>query len=425
MKTNFLRAGLAASFSLFVAGALMAVPCHAADAAKPPPISKALAKPLSEANKALNAKDYTTALAKLKEAQAVSDRTDYDNYIINYYLGVVYVNTNDHPDATTAFLAAAQSTTAPLDQQHASAMHLAIQLENEAKNYAKIIELAQLAIKNNELDNNSTAILAFAYFNTNDYANAMSTAHKAIDLNNAAGKVPERGLYQVLMNSQVLTKDMPSAVKTLETMANIYGNPEDWGRLIDAIVNSLSTPTKSNRETAALYIYRLRLVTGAESAADDYLMMADLAMGQNSPGDALQALHTGINSGKLSPAKAAADLAKANARAKGDEAALPAAEALAAKKATADSDVSVAEGYYGYGRYADAARVAQRAIAKGGPKLTRATLLLGISQARAGDPAAAATLAQVKGDPAFERAAELWTLYVTRKYGTAAPAAGH
>ncbi len=426
MKTNLLRAVMAASFSLFVAGALMATPSYAADAAKPPPISKSVQKQLTEANKALIAKDWQTALVKLKEAQAVSGLADYDKYIINYYMGVAYVNLNDHPNAAIAFTEAAQSTTAPADQ-HAQAIRLAMELQNEAKNYTKVIELGQIAAKNNEVDGKVATALALAYYNTGDYTNAGSFAQKAIDLGKTANQVPDRSVYQILLSSQSRMKDSASVIKTLEIMSNLYGNSEDWGHLIDFSLGTLTTPVKSNRETAALYLYRLRLVTGADTTGDDYLMMADLSIGQNSPGDALQALHAGINSGSLSSVKAAAVMAKANARAKGDEAALPASEAVAAKSPKADGDMSVAEGYYGYGRYTDAARVAQRALGKGGSKLAQATLLLGISQARSGDPAAAAALAQVKGDPALERAAQLWTIYVTRKYGAAGtpPAATH
>ena len=425
MKKNLLRAVLAASFSLFVAGAF-ATPSYAADAPKPPTVSKSIGKQLSDAQKAVTAKDWPTAFAKLKEAQAVADLTDYDKYIINFYLGVAYFQTNDHTSAMAAFEAAAQSTSEP-PEQHAQAMRLAIELENEAKNYGKVIELGQQAIKNNEVDGSIATALSIAYYSTNDFANAATWSQKAIDISKAAGKTPEHGAYEVLLMSQNKSKNMPAVIKTLETEASIYGEADDWGRLIDIALGSLTTPSKSNREIAAFYIYRLRLVTGATTSGDDYLLMSDLSLGLNSPGDALQALHAGISSGAVSSVKAGASLAKANARVKGDEASLPAAEAAAVKKATADGAVSVAEGYYGYSRYADAVRVAQAAVGKGGPKLAQATLLLGISQARLNDPAAAATLAQVKGDPAMVRAAELWTLYVTRKYGTTAatPAAAH
>jgi hypothetical protein len=183
-------------------------------------------------------------------------------------------------------------------------------------------------------------------------------------------------------------------------------------------------PKSGTREIAALYLYRLRLTAGAETPADEYLLVADLALALRYPGEAQKALQQGIAAGTLSQASAAAALNKANAQVRADEPTLPAADAAAAKSPSANGDVSVAEDYYGYDKFADVVRVAQRAIAKGGPKALEARLLLGVVQARQGDNATAAqSLALVRGDVALERAAQLWTLYATRKYGRTAAAA--
>jgi hypothetical protein len=49
-------------------------------------------------------------------------------------------------------------------------------------------------------------------------------------------------------------------------------------------------------------------------------------------------------------------------------------------------------------------------------------LLLGAAQAMQNKPEAVQSLADVKGDSSLERAAQLWTIYATRKYGKAAAA---
>jgi len=85
----------------------------------------------------------------------------------------------------------------------------------------------------------------------------------------------------------------------------------------------------------------------------------------------------------------------------------------------------VAEAYFGYGRYADAIRAAQKAIELGGVGVPEAKLVLAMSQTKSGDEAGAKqTLASFQGDAALTRAAQLWTVYLSRRYGaTAAPAA--
>lgn len=423
MKKKLVRAALVASLSVFAAGtALTATQAVAASSDqskdKPAPtISKSIGKPIAEAQKALQAKDWPTALAKLKEAGAVADLTDFDKYIINYFTGLAAYNSGDKATAATAFLAAAESTAAP-PEEHASALRIAMELQNETQNYAKVIELGKVAEQAGPLDPTVAGVIGSAYYNTKDYANAEKYAQQSIDGNIKAGKMPDRTAYQIVLMSQNRQKDIPGETKTLETMAQNYGNADDWGNLLDISLGTLPVSNKGYRETGALFIYRLRFATGATTSADDYKLSAQLALGLHDPGDAQQALQQGLSKGVLNQTEIGALLQKANAAARTDEATLTAADAAAARSKASKEDVQVAEGYFGYGKYADAIRVAQRAIAKGGRDAIEAQLLLGAAQACNGDNAAAAqSLAMVKGDPVLERAAYLWSLYATRKYG--------
>ena len=68
----------AASVSLLFAANAMA-----ADAPKPPPMSNAMAKALTEAQKAETAKDFPAALKAIDKAKAVSSPTPYDTLMMN------------------------------------------------------------------------------------------------------------------------------------------------------------------------------------------------------------------------------------------------------------------------------------------------------------------------------------------------------
>lgn len=429
MKKKHVRAVLVAGLTVLFASAAFTVPSGAADDSAKPKISKALNKPLSDAQKAFNTKDWPTMIADMKLAQAVADQTDYDKYIVNYYSGLAYYNSGDKATATPYFLAAAELTAAS-PEDHASSIHIAIDLENQAKDYAKVIELGLKAEKDGVLNSPAAAELSVAFYNTSDYVNAKLYAQKSIDADTAAGKVPDRAAYQVVLMSQNRQKDVPGELSTLGIMAKNFGDPEDWGNYIDVSLGTL--PTLPSREVAALYYYRLRLTVGAKTKSEDYLLMCDLSLGLRYPGEAQRTVQAGLKAGVLDQTqpKVAACLNKANAEARTDEPGLAAADAAAAKLGTANGDVSVAEDYYGYDRLADAARVAQRAIGKSGPKAVEAQLLVGVVQAVQGDAAAAQSLAAVRGDAALEKAAGAWTLYVTRKYGQpatppATPPAAH
>src|SRR5579862_7344493 len=64
-------------------------------------LSHDVAKPMSDAQKALQATppDFATALADVKLAQATTDRTPYDDYVINSYLAQIYILQKDYASA--------------------------------------------------------------------------------------------------------------------------------------------------------------------------------------------------------------------------------------------------------------------------------------------------------------------------------------
>src|SRR5690348_8009313 len=84
MKTNFLRAAFVAALmsTAAVTGvAVLSTPAAAADH-----LSKDVATHLKAAQDALQKKDLATASTEVKAAQAVTDRSPYDDFTINRFL---------------------------------------------------------------------------------------------------------------------------------------------------------------------------------------------------------------------------------------------------------------------------------------------------------------------------------------------------
>ncbi|GEM_PF-1224673 len=424
MFKNMLRALALASLSLFVTTAVVApTAAYAADKSKKDgdsakKMSKGVSKLAVEAGKLMEAKDWQGAIAKLTEAQAKADQTDYDKYIVNYYLGVCNVRLNDFKTSADFFYAAALVPNVPVED-HNDVVAKTLMVTANTNNYARIVEISKsLVTSDAQLTEMLAMIIGTAYHNIGDYQNAIAYANKSIDIAVAAGRTPDHEVYQTLLSSYGHLKNLPEQVKLLEKMCSLFGRPDDWSYLNDVTFNAMSTiGSKGNRETAAFFLYRLRLIVKADASTEDYQLAADLAFDQNSPGDVVNALSRAEAAGKIT-AKGRALLAKSRNDARADEATLSKAETAVAKAPNGTQAVSVAEGYFGYGKYADAARVAQVAVGKGGPKLNEALMVLGAAQTMLGqDDAAAATFARVKGDKAFERVAQIWTIYATRKYG--------
>lgn len=428
MGMKLLRAMALASLSVFTTTAfVVATPSFAADKsdkkAEGPKISKAFSKPLAEANKALQAKDWAAALAALKTAEGISGATDYETWVIHYYMTLAYYNSGDKKSAVDAIVKAVAAKDVS-EQNHLDALNLGMSLVSESQEPAKVIEFAKTYLSADaKLSDGVAHNLAFAYYQVNDYKTALEYEKKSIDLAKAAGKVPPRASYKLLQVCQSQLKDTAAVIATGEILARDYGASEDWGQYIDFQTGVIGTKGAKNKNlaTAALYLYKLRVSINADSKEADYQDAADLAISQNLPNDAVVALESGIKNGTVTSAKAKATLAKAKKAVSVDLPTLVPADKAAEKSPKADPNVSVAAGYLSYNKFDDAIRVADRAIAKGGPRVNEAYLVKGVAEALQGKPTATETLAKIKGDAVLEIAAHCWSVYANRK--VAAPAA--
>ncbi len=415
MRTSFARTVLAAAFA---ACAALSVSTGATAADKAPSISKGLATPLKATQEAMKANDLQGALAHAKEAQAVDGQTDYDKYVVNQFLGNIYIGLKDYKNAQVAFQAMADSPALlPADKNNVYSTTLQLAVNNQ--DWATATRYGEALQAVGPLPGTLAEQLAVAYYNSGNHDKALVIAKAQIDADKAAGRQSSQALMQIMMSGLAKQNDNGAAVATLEGLAQDYGNPDDWAKLIDLTFN-----TKGLNDIQALYLYRLRVLSGATTSLDDYAIMGNITTKAGYPGETVSLLEHGMQHGVVkSGDKAGAQLAAARAKVPGDQASLPAFEKQATARKTGDYDIKLAETYYGYGRYAEAETAASRAIGKGGLKdPSEGPMVLGMALAAQGKNAdAAAAFAKVSGAN-DQKIAHLWTLYVQRKYG-AAPAA--
>lgn len=433
MNKKIVRAAFAAILLGTTASvALVASPAAAAsDKDKKPPektISRALTKPMFEAQKAVQAGDWTTAMAKLKEAQAVPERTPFDDYKINQFMAYAAVNLKDYPTAITAYEAmAASPEEEPADK--AGTRHNLVLLNYDAKDYAKTLKYGeQLIALGAPVDMKLAVTMGQAYYFTNNYPLAEQWSKKAIDAAVAANLPPDQGALSVLLSSQAKQGKQTDAAATLEMIAANYGKASDWGQLIDV---ALGTPGIQNSD--GIDLYRLRDATGSMQDADDYALMSTIALQLGYPGEAKTILDQGIQAGRLTTTgKAASQYKSATAGAATDDKTLPKFAKDAETRKTGDYDEKLAETYFGYKRYAEAETAARRALSKPGLKDALQTkMVLAMSLARQDKyQDAQAVFKEVEaagGRAARVKAAHLWASYCQSKMpkpvAAAAPAA--
>jgi tetratricopeptide (TPR) repeat protein len=252
-------------------------------------------------------------------------------------------------------------------------------------------------------------MMAIAYYQQKDNANAEKYAQMALDAAKAEGKSPQPNAQIILGNIQGKTNP-DAARKSVEAIVLNTNDPSDWSRLID---DALSQKANS---IDALYLYRLRNQVSAMQKGDDYVIWGELATQQKLDKEALAAYDKGISSGKLTSGQVGKAYATARNNAAQDAGVLSAAASAASKSKRGEDALRVGEDYWGYGRYADAETMARAALAKGVKDTGEANMLLGASLVAQGKTAEAqTTFAKVNGNAVRSRAAHLWSLYAQVK----------
>ncbi|HEY8449147.1 MAG TPA: tetratricopeptide repeat protein, partial [Bacillota bacterium] len=200
MKT---KSKLLAAFALSVAmvGAASFGPSDVAfaqDKKETPKVSRALAKPLKAAQDAMNAKKYDEALAKLKEAQGMSGRSAYDDYLISEMLGYIYVRTGKYSEAAKALEAGLNS--GYLDESEVPTRIKALaQVNYQIKNYDKAIEYGNRAIKNGQGDEDMYTLVSQAYYIKGDYKGTLKFLDGYVNSQIKRGQAPKEQTLQLVM----------------------------------------------------------------------------------------------------------------------------------------------------------------------------------------------------------------------------------
>ena len=418
------RAAMAALISAASATAVTALmPAHAAvpqpkgraGAAQNagPQVRPVVGTPLNAAMKLVDMKDFAGALAKVKEADAVMDKTPFEEYSISKYLGFIALNQNqlmpDYTAATAAYNRQVASGAAP-DAEKPVMYNIAARLNYQAMAYPEVIkdtiELQKLA----PLDEKGYVIFIQAYYNTNDFVNAVAAAKAAVASEIASNMKPSEDVLGLLLNAQIKTMDEGGARQTLDQLATISTRPEVWGQVMDFALGAMGIT-----DHQLLNLYRLSILTGTMKdtpGASDFLAMATIDLQNGLPAEAKAILTKGNKTGDL--------LNQANMFLASDQQVLSALAAEAAKQTNGEIDVKLGESYYTYGRYDEAIAAIQKGIEKGGLKdAADAQTTLGIALLAAGkkaDAVAALDKAAAAGG-AGGQVAHVWSLYGKRAAG--------
>ncbi len=376
----------------------------------PPTISGFLRKDMKAAQDAQKAQNWNVEVQALHKALAAhGQRTPYDDFVINSWLGIADVQLKNYAEAAPALEAAAESQYATAAQQKVM-LPAVVGLYSQLQQYPKAIAAGQNAIKLGIADSSVYVSVAVAQNTIGQYAQAAATLQPLLDKESQ----PEEKYLEFQWEAYNHAGDQADANKVIDKLVTYYPKPDYW-------LSALQPLLKMNANDAHLQleVYRLMNDVGALKMPGDYAQMAELSFDAGYPGETVAVLQkafaNNIFTDQGDVMRYQHLLMSAMQKATADEASLPSQEAKAGTAATGDLLVAVGAAYLSYGQADKAASVIFQGIAKGGLKYPEeANLLLGVAELKSHNTAGArGTFDKVSNsdNQAYAQLGKLWGLH--------------
>jgi hypothetical protein len=366
-------------------------------------------RPLQQAADLLKNNRAKEALAKVREAEAVPNRTPAENLTIDRMRGAAAARAGDPQTAIKSFEAVLASGRLSGAEQGQMTEQIAYQYA-QLKDWPRTREWAAKArampgTNGAELDK----LLAFVNAQSGDFAAVARDAQAAVEAAEKAGRRPDEADLLRLADALRRTGNTAGQTAVLEKLITHYPKREYWQIVLGRVQ---AKPGFSQR--LAVDVLRLKRQTKTLDSADEYVEMTQLLLQDGQAAEARAVVDEGFGAGLLGKGEQAERQqrlrALATQRATSAAADLASAEQGLADDKSGDTLVRIGMGYSGLGQHDKAAALIQQGIKKGGLRLPQqAQLHLGIALARAGQKdRAAQAFRAVGGTDGAAELARLW-----------------
>ncbi len=367
-------------------------------------------KLLREASALIKSGKHKDALSKVRDAEAIGNRTASENYSIEGMRIAAASGAGDADSMVKAF--EAMKATGRLSQAAQLNMIESIAgtyLRN--KDNGKALSWAQRYFREGGNSGTMKQVLTNAQYLSGDMGSIIKETLEDLTADEKAGRTPPADKLNLLLNAASRAKDANAESYALEKLLTYYPKKEYWADVLGRVQQK-----KTFSDRFALDIYRLKLATGNMRDANDYMEMAQLAAQAGNPDEGKLVVDKGLAAGVLGQGAEGARhkrlldlMVKKSAEAK---LALPAAQAAASSAKDGNALVTLGLGYAFRGDAAKGVQVIEQGIEKGGLKRPEdAKLYLGLAQSMAGDSTKSqATWRSVKGNDGAADLARLWVV---------------
>jgi hypothetical protein len=364
-------------------------------------------KPLQQAGEFLRAGKAKEALAKVREADAVSGKTAAEQLTIDRMKAAAAQRAGDMATAIQALESVYGKSGGAEQGQIAEQLASAFA---QQRNNAKAGEWLAKAVQAGNNGASVKQLQSYLQSASGDYAAIARDAGGAVAAAEQAGRRPEEGDLLRLADAQQRTGNMNGYIATLEKLLFSYPKKDYWNAYLGRL------PRKPGfGDRFALDVLRLRLASGTLSKADDYMELAQLSMQAGMPSEALRVTEQGFKNGVLGTGPEAGrhqrlrDLATKEAGELKAKIAGLASEAESFKEG--DGLIKVGYSYVSLGEVDKGIELIQKGLAKGNLKHPEdGKLRLGMAQLQSGKGKSAAvqTLRSVKGNDGAADIARMW-----------------
>ena len=377
---------------------------HAEDTLRPE-----VGTPMLAAQELLKGHKYKEALAKVREAENVGNRTPYENFIIDRMRASAAEGTGDMETATKSFEAVINAGKLPAADQLKMIEAIA-GTYYRAKDYARTTSWLQRYEKEGGANPQMRTLLIQAQYLSGDYGGAAKELSAEFADDEQAKRTPAEARLQLLANCQLKMKNFGGYADTLELLVAHYPKQEYWADLISRLQRK---PGFSDR--LALDVFRLQHATGNLKEAGAYMEYAQLALQAGLPAEGKRIVTEGYDKKILGSGSDAArhkrlrDLA--SRQADEDRSALD----KSARTGDKDGNVLVNNGaaYVAFGEVDKGIAQIEQGLSKGGLKRPEdAKLHLGLAYLQANNKSKAAQIFKtVQGNDGTSELARLWELF--------------
>lgn len=367
-----------------------------------------IGKPLQQAQTQMKQGNHKGALATLRDADKVSNKTANESYLIERVRAGAASSAGDYATAAKSFefLLASGKLSAAERSSFAEGL-VGIYMRGGDLNKAN--ETIQRLLKEKD-DPKLRAYLMQNYYKQGNVAALEQELRNA----EKAGRLSEDQLG-MLANIQLKKNDKVGYVNTIEKLAASYPKAQYWTDLLNRVQGK---PGFSSR--LRVDVYRLQLANNLLKKPSEYMEMAQLVLQAKAPAEAIKIIDKGYKAGVLGTGAEAArhqrlkDLAEKNLAEQNKGFAALEAEYAAAK----DNDQLVGLGYalVQAGQADKGLKMMEAAIKAGGLKYAdEAKLRLGEAYAAAGKKQQAiATLKTVGGKEGTADLARYWIMAINK-----------